>query len=69
MTANSRDSSAAILDEKLWSFLSTWIDTEIYQKKTVYITRAATVQICFGSVLIFDAGFRLFRFGSSNCTV
>ena len=33
------------------------------------ISRAATVQFFFwfGSVLIFDVGFRLFRFGSSNC--
>ena len=30
-------------------------------------SRAATGQIIFGSVLIFDVGFRLFRFGSSNC--
>ena len=29
--------------------------------------RLTTVQIFFSSVLIFDVGFRLFRFGSSNC--
>ena len=31
------------------------------------LSKAATVQIFFGSVLIFGVGFRLFRFGSSNC--
>ena len=36
-------------------------------KLTIVDIRAATVQIFFGSVSIFDVGFRLFRFCSSNC--
>ena len=36
-------------------------------KYLTIVNRDATVQILFGSVLIFDVGFRLFRFGSNNC--
>ena len=39
----------------------------IIWRYTLVPSRAATVQIFFGSGLIFYAGFRLFRFGSSNC--
>ena len=43
------------------------VETMLNNIVQTMMNKAATVHIFFGSVLIFDVGFRLFRFGSTNC--